>query len=48
MNRNTALVAIVALVLVAIVGTYVYRQQQRNTIELSIGKDGVKVEGPAN
>ncbi|CAM5771707.1 hypothetical protein LMIY3S_03598 [Labrys miyagiensis] len=48
MNRNAAIVLIVAIVAVAGAAVYIYREQHRNSVEISIGNGGVKVEGPAN
>ncbi len=48
MDRNTALIAIVGIMVLALVGAYVYNQQHKDTIELSVGKNGVKIEGPSN
>ncbi len=48
MNRNSTLVLIIAILVVAGVGIYIYREQHRNSVEISVGKDGVKIEGPSN
>lgn len=48
MSRNSAVAVIVAVVIVAGVGAYIYREQHKNTVEITIGDKGVKIEGPSN
>ena len=46
MNRNTAIVAILALVLAAgAFGYWMYEERQRSSVEISIGRGGVSIQG---
>jgi hypothetical protein len=44
MSRNTAIVPIVALVVVAGGGNYLQHEQHKKTVEISIGGTGVKIQ----
>lgn len=47
MSRN-ALVAIILVLVVALAAgaVYVYREQHRNTVDIQIGPNGLKVDTP--
>lgn len=46
MNRNTAFVAIFALILAAgAFGYWLYEERQRPGVEISVGRGGVSIQG---
>jgi len=48
MNRNSAIVVVLAIIVIAAVGTYIYHERHNNSVEITIGNNGVKVQGPSN
>jgi hypothetical protein len=48
MSRSSlyAVLAVLAIVVVAFGIYYVYQEQQRPALEISVGNGGVRVEGP--
>ncbi len=43
-NMSTAVIAIL-IVAVAILGYYVYREEHKDTVEIQVGPNGLKVQG---
>ncbi len=48
MSRNSLFVLIVLIVAAAGIGAYIYHEQNKNTVEITIGSEGVKVKGPSS
>ncbi|MDT3379715.1 hypothetical protein ACETRX_32135 [Labrys portucalensis] len=48
MSRNIVLLLIVAIVAVAGIGAYIYHEQNKNTVQITIGNQGVKIKGPSD
>ncbi|WP_454817688.1 hypothetical protein [Labrys neptuniae] len=48
MSRNTLILLIVVIVAAAGIGGYIYHEQNKNTVEITIGGQGVKVKGPSD
>lgn len=48
MSRNTLILLVVIIVAAAGIGAYVYHERNKNTVEITIGNQGVKVKGPSD
>ncbi|MDQ0393934.1 hypothetical protein [Labrys monachus] len=48
MSQNAAIALIVIVIVAAGAGAYIYHEQHKNSVEISIGDKGVKIQGPSN